>query len=152
MKILLSFVFSGIVPIPSDMGSAVPYSQSGVIQFMCSQLIGLIIGDLVGKVCSRAFGQPKFSTRMRNCGKTLGYFWVLAFLMWSGPVRWYPVIRMQTKETEMIRPSVFRTLARPLARIDHLSDERIVMPAISAPFKCFFSLASNKLKTQNIFS
>jgi hypothetical protein len=84
MKILLSFVFSGIVPIPSDMGSAVPYSQSGVIQFMCSQLIGLMIGDLVGKVCSRAFGQPKFSTRMRNCGKTRGYFWVLAFLMWSG--------------------------------------------------------------------
>jgi len=86
MKILLSFVFSGIVPIPSDMGSVGLYSQSGVIQFMCSQLIGLIIEDLVEKLCSRAFGQPKFSTRMRICGKTLGYFWVMAFLMWSGPV------------------------------------------------------------------
>jgi len=58
------------------------------------------------------------------------------------------VIKMQTKETEMVLPSVFRTLARPLARIDHFSDERIVMPAISAPFKCVFSLASNRLNAQ----
>ena len=55
MKILLSFVFSGIVPIPSDMGSAVPYSQSGVIQFMCSQLIGLMIEDLVEKSVQQSY-------------------------------------------------------------------------------------------------
>lgn len=79
---------------------------------MCSQLIGLAIEDVVGKVYHRAFGNPKFSTPVKVAGKVLGYFWVMTFLVWSGPVRWFPVIRMQTKETEMIRPSAFRTMAK----------------------------------------
>lgn len=77
---------------------------------MCSQLIGLMIEDVVEKVYHRLFGHHKFSTPVRVVGRVLGYVWVMTFLVWSGPVRWYPVIRMQAKETEMIRPSAFRTM------------------------------------------
>lgn len=108
MKIFLAFFLSGLVHVPSDMGSAVPASQSGAIRFFCTQLIGLVVEDVFSPLFN-----PLWRTRAgRAIAPFLGYFWVITFLAWSGPVRWFPVIRMQTRETELLRLSAFKPLMK----------------------------------------
>ncbi|KAM7198352.1 cytochrome p450 3a7 [Rhypophila sp. PSN 637] len=111
LKILLAFFFSGLVHVPSDMGSAVPAAQSGAIQFFCMQPIGLMIED----VFSPLF-RPLWRYRAwRIAARPLGYFWVITFLAWSGPVRWFPVIRMQNLETETFGFGAFRPLGKVIS-------------------------------------
>ncbi|SPO01745.1 related to TRI7 - trichothecene biosynthesis gene cluster [Cephalotrichum gorgonifer] len=108
MKILIAFFLSGLIHVPSDMGSAVSASESGAIQFFSTQLIGLMIEDLLGPLF-----KPLWRTRAgRIIARPLGYFWVITFLAWSGPVRWFPVIRMQNAETELIGLGAFKPLMK----------------------------------------
>ncbi|KAF5001556.1 hypothetical protein FDECE_10904 [Fusarium decemcellulare] len=108
LKILIAFSLSGLVHVPSDMGSAVPAAKSGAIQFFASQLIGLMLEDVVGNMFN-----PLWKTRgTRVLARLLGYFWVITYLAWSGPVRWFPVILKQTHETELLRPSAFKLLMK----------------------------------------
>ena len=93
---------------PSDMGSAVPPSASGAIQFFSTQLVGLMLEDILAP-----FFKPLWRTRAgRLIARPLGHFWVITFLVWSGPVRWFPVIRMQNHETELVRLSAFKPLMK----------------------------------------
>ena len=90
------------------MGSAVPPSESGAIQFFSTQLIGLILEDFLSPLC-----KPLWRTRAgRIVARLLGYFWVISFLAWSGPVRWFSVIRAQTQETELIGLGAFKPLMK----------------------------------------
>ncbi|WXC56489.1 hypothetical protein SNK03_002423 [Fusarium graminearum] len=108
LKILLAFALSGLVHVPSDMGSAVPAAKSGAIQFFSTQLIGLVLEDTFGDMFLPLW---KYKTT-RVLAKLAGYFWVISFLAWSGPVRWFPVILQQTPETELFRLSAFKPMAK----------------------------------------
>lgn len=108
LKILLAFALSGLVHVPSDMGSAVPASKSGAIQFFSTQLIGLMLEDLFGDLFLPLW---KYKAT-RVIAKLAGYFWVISFLAWSGPVRWFPVILQQTPETELFRLSAFKPMMK----------------------------------------
>ncbi|KAK3315646.1 membrane bound O-acyl transferase family-domain-containing protein [Apodospora peruviana] len=111
LKILLAFFLSGLVHVPSDMGSAVPAAQSGAIQFFCMQPIGLMIEDVF-----RPLFSPLWKYQVwRIVARPLGYFWVITFLAWSGPVRWFPVIRMQNFETETFGLGAFKPLAKVMS-------------------------------------
>ncbi|KAF5558266.1 cytochrome p450 3a7 [Fusarium napiforme] len=110
LKILLAFALSGLVHVPSDMGSAVPAKDSGAIQFFSTQLIGLMLEDVFGDLFLHLW-KYKFT---RGLARIAGYFWVITFLAWSGPVRWFPVILQQRPETELIRLSAFKPMAKLL--------------------------------------
>jgi hypothetical protein len=90
------------------MGSAVPAAKSGAIQFFSTQLIGLMLEDLFGDLFLPLWKYK--STRI--LAKLAGYFWVISFLAWSGPVRWFPVILQQTPETELFRLSAFKPMMK----------------------------------------
>jgi hypothetical protein len=92
------------------MGSAVPAAKSGAIQFFATQLVGLMLEDVFGDL----FYSLWKSKPTRILARLLGYFWVLTFLAWSGPVRWFPVILKQNNETELIGLSAFKPLSRAL--------------------------------------
>ncbi|KAF5631729.1 cytochrome p450 3a7 [Fusarium sp. NRRL 52700] len=111
LKILLAFALSGLVHVPSDMGSAVSARDSGAIQFFSTQLIGLMLEDVFGDLFL-----PLWKYRFtRILARLAGYFWVITFLAWSGPVRWFPVILQQRPETELIRLSAFKPMAKVMS-------------------------------------
>ncbi|KAF5983168.1 cytochrome P450 monooxygenase [Fusarium bulbicola] len=68
LKILLAFALSGLVHVPSDMGSAVSAKDSGAIQFFSTQLIGLMLEDVLGDLFlplwrkAKAIGLPVLVT------------------------------------------------------------------------------------------
>ncbi|KLO90254.1 TRI7-trichothecene biosynthesis [Fusarium fujikuroi] len=111
LKILLAFALSGLVHVPSDMGSAVSAKDSGAIQFFSTQLIGLMLEDVFGDLFLPLW-KYKFT---RILARLAGYFWVISFLAWSGPVRWFPVILQQRPETELIRLSAFKPMAKVMS-------------------------------------
>ncbi|KAF5265263.1 hypothetical protein FOXYS1_3916 [Fusarium oxysporum] len=111
LKILLAFALSGLVHVPSDMGSAVSAKDSGAIQFFSTQLIGLMLEDVFGDLFLPLWKYK--STRI--LARLAGYFWVISFLAWSGPVRWFPVILQQRPETELIRLSAFKPMAKVMS-------------------------------------
>ncbi|KAG4267187.1 hypothetical protein FPRO04_04799 [Fusarium proliferatum] len=111
LKILLAFALSGLVHVPSDMGSAVSAKDSGAIQFFSTQLIGLMLEDVFGDLFLPLW-KYKFT---RLLARLAGYLWVITFLAWSGPVRWFPVILRQRPETELIRLSAFKPMAKVMS-------------------------------------
>lgn len=90
------------------MGSAVPAAKSGAITFFSTQLIGLMLEDVFGDLFLPLW---KYKAT-RVLAILTGYFWVITFLAWSGPVRWFPVILQQTKETELIGLDAFKVMGR----------------------------------------
>lgn len=111
-KIFFAFFLSGVLHVSSDMGSGVSYGKSGAIRFFCTQEIGYMIEDAAIGFYGKIFGDGKHSKAAKYFLKVLGYFWVLAFLVWSIPVRWFPIIQMQKRETEMVGLDAFHPLAK----------------------------------------
>ena len=97
---------------PTDIGSGVSGWKSGAVQFSCTQIIGLLVEDILESACQGRFGPDKIPAPLSACFKFFGYVWVVLFLAWSGPVRWFPVIEVQQRETELIRWSSFRPMAK----------------------------------------
>ena len=96
------------------MGSAVPASQSGAIQFFTTQIAGLMIEDVLEpwlEPVAHFLRQKKIG---RLVVRLIGYCWVITFLAWSGPVRWFAVIRVQTADAELIGLNAFRSLGKGL--------------------------------------
>lgn len=93
------------------MGSAVSAAESGAVQFFATQLVGLMLEDVFGGLF-----RPLWRTRPTAIlARLLGYLWVITFLVWSGPVRWFPVILMQNLETELIGLAAFKPLLKVLS-------------------------------------
>jgi hypothetical protein len=97
---------------PTDVGSGVSAWKSGAVQFSCTQIIGLSIEDVAEGIFRRVLGTRKVSPPVAARLRMLGYAWVVLFLAWSGPVRWFPVVEVSQRDTELIRWSSLRPLAK----------------------------------------
>ena len=92
-----------------DVGGLVAVQQRGrhgAMRFFCTQFLGIVVEDGVQAVWSRSRrvekrgrGEGESEGEGGRVGKNwmmlrrwVGYLWVMAFLVWSGPVFQYPVM------------------------------------------------------------
>ena len=69
-----------------------PLSEMGVLQFFCTQAIGIMVEDGIQACYKLMMGANKsgrgLSFALIRC---IGYVWVAGFLVWSSPAWIYPV-------------------------------------------------------------
>ncbi|KAL2003549.1 hypothetical protein VTN02DRAFT_3439 [Thermoascus thermophilus] len=94
-RFLTVFLISGVVHLLIDTAAGIPLHESGAIQFFCTQVLGILMEELVAGAYCRG---------CTTCGKRLpplverliGYAWVGAFLVWCVPAYMYPMLYRST--------------------------------------------------------
>ena len=89
---ILIFVLSGVLHTVVDFAGGVPWHHSGALQFFCTQLLGIIIEEVMQSIYRRGFRSNREEQVLGLWTRIVGYVWVCAFLVWSGPVWLYPML------------------------------------------------------------
>ena len=84
------FWISGLMHALGDVAQGLPWQASTSIQFFCIPALGITVEDAL-----LAALRPASSTRTTDSSrgwffKTLGYLWVIVFMVWSTPIWIYP--------------------------------------------------------------
>lgn len=89
-RLLSIFLVSGFMHLLIDIASGVPLHASGAMTFFATQALGIAIEDLAIATYRFLFVS---SLRPPSLGeRILGRIWVVAFLTWSTPVYFYPML------------------------------------------------------------
>lgn len=108
-KILVCFAISGAMHVAADIGGSLPMEQSGALRFFATQALGFVFEDFAQELHRRAFGRD-IAPWIRTAAKTVGYVWVLLFLVWSTPIWVYPVTLKTERADALLRYSAIRPL------------------------------------------
>ena len=97
-NMLLTFMISGLVHRITDVAAGIPWRSSGAYTFFCTQALGIILEDSVQASYRYICGTKRTSGPPQRWIRMVGYVWVLAFLVWSTPAWFYPLLRTITRE------------------------------------------------------
>ena len=90
LNILLIFGLSGILHNVAGISSGMPLNESGVLQFFCTQTLGIIVEDGIQAFFNSSRGKTAIQTPPSTLTRCIGYAWVIGFLIWSTPAWLYP--------------------------------------------------------------
>ncbi|KAH8433205.1 wax synthase family protein [Aspergillus melleus] len=91
--VLMVFATSAFMHFLIDLSAGLSASTSGAVQFFVTQALGLMIEDLVFIIYSALRGSGPSRDRPASRGeRTVGFFWVGSFLVWSFPAYLYPML------------------------------------------------------------
>ena len=94
-------MISGLMHIASDVGGQLAWSESGALQFFCMQALGIMIEDTVQAVYQRITGR-KAGAHPTLVERSIGYAWVVFFIVWTTPVWVYPVtLKMRQQDARL---------------------------------------------------
>lgn len=86
LKLILTFMLSGILHTLAEFGGGLPVQQSGTMRFFVMQSLGIIFEDVLKAVSANEESPVWHKAMMR----LLGYLWVGLFLVWTTPGWLYP--------------------------------------------------------------
>lgn len=75
-----------------DIAAGISVHSSGAITFFCTQILGIVVEDVVVGVYRHLFSRDNGSRPPFLAEKLVGYTWVLTFAAWSSPVYLYPMM------------------------------------------------------------
>ncbi|KAL4744123.1 membrane bound O-acyl transferase family-domain-containing protein [Aspergillus similis] len=87
IRVLVSFVESGIVHSACDMGFGIPFGESGGLAFFSLQILGLLLESVCQSVAAKV--------GLRSTGpfsRAVGYIWVSVFMLWTTPLWANPIL------------------------------------------------------------
>ncbi|KAL4973822.1 membrane bound O-acyl transferase family-domain-containing protein [Aspergillus desertorum] len=87
IRVLISFVESGVIHSACDLGFGIPYEKSGGLAFFTLQILGLLIESVFQGFIERV----GFRTGTR-LSRMVGYVWVSVFLLWTTPLWANPIL------------------------------------------------------------
>ncbi|KAL4773923.1 membrane bound O-acyl transferase family-domain-containing protein [Aspergillus nidulans var. acristatus] len=87
IRVLVTFVESGIVHSACDMGFGIPFGESGGVAFFSLQILGLLLES----VCQSIAAKVGLRTGARF-SRAVGYIWVSVFMLWTAPVWANPIL------------------------------------------------------------
>jgi len=90
LTLILSFALSGALHTVAGVASAMPLKELGVFRFFCTQALGVLVEQGAIANLRRLYGRTKDTKNPDYGAKALGYMWVAAFMIWSGPAWIYP--------------------------------------------------------------
>jgi hypothetical protein len=93
---LIVFALSGTMHICGELTAGIPLSESGVVQFFITQVLGLLMEDFVSGLWSWTMGRN--GGKIQWWKKAVGFVWVAVWLAWSMPVWTYPASRRSQGE------------------------------------------------------
>ncbi|KAL4765042.1 wax synthase family protein [Aspergillus foveolatus] len=87
IRVLITFVESGVVHSACDMGFGIPFGESGGVAFFSLQILGLLLESVCQSIAARVGLRtgPSFS-------RAVGYIWVSVFMLWTAPVWANPIL------------------------------------------------------------
>ena len=90
LTLILSFALSGALHTVAGVASGMPLKELGVFRFFCTQALGVLVeqGAIAALRC--LYGRSEGTKYLNYGAKALGYMWVAAFMIWSGPAWIYP--------------------------------------------------------------
>lgn len=91
-RIFIAFLVSGTVHIGCDVAAKIPLSESGAVNFFCSQALGIMVEDGVQEIYRRSVGSSRKETP-KLWAKIMGYVWVVSFMSCTLPVWAFPYLR-----------------------------------------------------------
>ena len=120
LAVFLTFAMSGLLHLCGDVAAGIHWRESGVLQFYCTQALGVVIEDRAQalyhyfergrrkrqpaqrpmkrldpaqKVSRIAKEVPSNGVNQRPAlwKRLIGYLWVIVWMVWSMPVWTYPV-------------------------------------------------------------
>ncbi|KAB5530400.1 membrane bound O-acyl transferase family-domain-containing protein [Coniochaeta sp. 2T2.1] len=123
-KIFVTFFVSGFAHALGDAAARnVSWAESGCVRFFCTQTVGIIIEDGVQEIWRRIYGgvdghgiglqkgqkpgsKSIASKRPRPAvwKRVVGFLWVWAFLAWTTPSWFYPIMSHKRAELERAFP------------------------------------------------
>ncbi|PVH94908.1 hypothetical protein DM02DRAFT_691959 [Periconia macrospinosa] len=120
--IFSSFALSGVLHTAAGVSSGMPISQLGVFRFFCTQACGLILEQSIVSLFRYSFKQTASASDQRGNKnesphwhvRLVGYAWVMAFMVWTGPSWIYPqAARAPAQGATSILPfSIFKWMNR----------------------------------------
>ena len=112
-NILLHFLVSGLLHATIDLASDVSWRQSGAVQFFSTQVVGIVLEEIVQHIYLSIFPSGSATDRPTLWARILGYLWLTLFLTWSVPIWIYPMFfRMRGGSADSVLP--FSIVARLL--------------------------------------
>ncbi|KAL6229111.1 hypothetical protein BDW75DRAFT_246033 [Aspergillus navahoensis] len=87
VRVLISFVESGVIHSACDMGFGIPFGKSGGLAFFALQILGLLLESLFQSIAARM----GFRT-VGRLSRVIGYVWVCAFMLWTTPLWVNPIL------------------------------------------------------------
>ena len=97
-NLVLTFVISGFMHGVTDVAAGIPWRSSGAFRFFCTQALGIMLEDGIQALYRCARGTQRTSEPPSRWIRMAGYGWVLAFVVWSTPSWFYPLLRTVTRE------------------------------------------------------
>ena len=97
MRIFLTFYLSGVLHALAEYAGGRHLQDSGTLRFFSTQVVGIIIEDGVEAVYRYARG-CSMDVSVPLWARSIGYLWVMAFLVWSTPAWIYPDAAEQPKQ------------------------------------------------------
>lgn len=112
LHLSLVFLVSGLLHTYIEFTEGLPARQSGQIQFFATQVVGIMLEDIVQAVY-RAMRGVKWGTPPTPVTRAVGYVWLAVFLWWSTPVGFYPMQRISRCDNNEILPfSLFASILK----------------------------------------
>lgn len=98
VRIVLSFLISGLLHQYVDVAGGVPWAESGALHFFCTQALGIVLESCVQASFTYFRGRSSDyhdskQTTISGRARVVGYIWTATFLIWSTPAFSYPVIQ-----------------------------------------------------------
>jgi hypothetical protein len=93
----------------ADIGGGLSMRQSGAMLFFCMQALGIMIEDGVQALYRQSM-KGKMTTRAKRIARTVGYGWVLFFIVWRSPVSVFPAHLQMREEDPMLSLSAVKPL------------------------------------------
>ena len=112
LHLSLVFLSSGLLHAGVEFTQGYPARQSGQIPFFLTQVVGIILEDIV-QALYRATRGVKWGTPPTPLARAVGYVWLAVFLWWSTPIWFYSQRRLSRGDDDEILPfSLFASLLR----------------------------------------
>lgn len=86
LKLVLTFMLSGMLHTLAELGGGLPVQESGTMRFFVMQALGIIVEDFLKSCLSHG----EWSGRDEMTMRLLGHVWVVVFLVWTTPAWLYP--------------------------------------------------------------
>ena len=97
-NLVLTFVISGLMHAITDIAGGIPWRSSGAFTFFCTQAFGIILEDSVQALYRYRCGTRRDYRPPQSWIRMAGYLWVFAFMVWSTPAWFYPLLRDMTRD------------------------------------------------------
>lgn len=90
------FLVSGFLHFVSDVSQGIYWRDSGAVGYFCMQPWGILLESVVQEIYRRVAKNGGKALLNKRSERTIGYLWVVAWLIWTVPAYTYPGYRITT--------------------------------------------------------